>query len=195
MIFFFVLFLIILSLVLVVYISGYNGLTHALTKVEEGWVGIEVQLKRRHELIPQLVSVVKSAMSHEQDIIDKLLSAREAAIAAMASHDPNKVSEAEGALGQALGRFVSFSEDNVEIKATENISKFQSQLEETADQIAAARRLYNGNVQALNARILSFPSNLIAQRHGFKQAQSFSLSDVERKSVEALPDVSLYHGS
>lgn len=178
-------------LILAVYINGYNGLTHAVTKVEEGWVGIEVQLKRRHELIPQLVSIVKSAMSHEQDIIDKLMAAREAAIAAIASHDPDTVSAAEGELGQALGRFVSYSEDNVEIKATENISKFQTQLEETADQIAAARRLYNGNVQALNARILAFPGNIIAHRHGIKQAQSFRLSDTERKIVHAMPDVTL----
>lgn len=191
MFFFTTILLLALILAAFIYINSYNGLTHAITKVEEGWVGIEVQLKRRHELIPQLVSVVRSAMTHEKDIIDGLLVAREAAIAAIASHDPDIVSTAEGELGQALGRFISFSEDNIEITATENISKFQSQLEETADQIAAARRLYNGNVQALNARILAFPSNIIAQRHGFKQAQSFRLSDGERKAVEALPDVTL----
>lgn len=186
-----VLFLVVLAGLGAVYVTSFNGLAHAVTKVEEGWVGIEVQLKRRHELIPQLVSVVRSAVEHEKDIFDKLLAARSDAIAAMASHDLQAVSEAEGEVSRALGRLMSFTEDNVEITATENILKFQTQLEETADQIAAARRLYNGNVQDLNARILSFPGNMIAPRHGFKKAHSFQLSDTDRKIVEVLPDVTI----
>jgi len=191
MAFVFVFLLVACGFVLAVYVLVFNGLTTAVTKVEEGWTGIEVQLKRRHELIPQLVSVVRSAVAHEKDIFDKLLEARTAAISAMASHDPNTVSEAEGELGQALGRFISFAEDNVEITATENISKFQTQLEETADQIAASRRLYNGNVQDLNARIAGFPGNLIAPRHGIKKASSFELSEAERSEVQTHPDVSI----
>lgn len=187
----FVLLVLILGALGALYVSSFNGLAHATTKVEEGWVGIEVQLKRRHELIPQLVSVVRSAVQHEKEIFDSLLAARTEAIAAMASHNPDVVGEAEGEVSRALGRLMSFTEDNIEITATENISKFQTQLEETADQIAASRRLYNGNVQDLNARILSFPGNMIAPQHGFKKAQSFTLSETERKAVEAVPDVTI----
>lgn len=191
MFFVFAVFLGLLVVLGAVYVTSFNGLAHAVTKVEEGWIGIEVQLKRRHELIPQLVSVVRSAVEHEKDIFDKLLSARSDAITTMASHDPEAVSAAEGEVSHALGRLLSFTEDNIEITATQNISKFQTQLEETADQIAAARRLYNGNVQDLNARILSFPGNMVASRHGFEKARSFQLSDTDRKILEALPDVTI----
>lgn len=183
--------LIILVILLGVYVLLYNGLAVAVTKVEQGWSGIEVQLKRRHDLTPQLVSAVRAAMRHETDLFDRVLAARAAAVQAMASHDPEVVAEAEAALGRSLQRLIGYAEDTPEITATGNIAALQRQLEETEDQIAAARRLYNGNVQNLNARLVTFPGNLVGSLHRFRAASSFTLDPDERAAAHAVPAVTL----
>lgn len=162
-----------------------------MTRVQEGWSGIEVQLKRRHDLVPSLVSAVKKAVSHENEIFERILTARTEAVAAMAGSDPEKISEAEAALGRSMRGLLAYVEDNPEITATTNIATFQRQLEETEDQIAASRRLYNGNVQNLNARIATFPGNVVAATHRFVPARPFEMTAAERTVTYDRPDVTL----
>jgi LemA protein len=167
--------------VLGVYIITFNGLGHAVTQVQQGWSGVEVQLKRRHDLVPSLVTAVRSALKHEAAIFDHILETRAEAVRAMAGHDPEQMAVAEAALGGSLRGLIAYVEDNPEVTATANVATFQKQLEETEDQIAAARRLYNGNVQNLNARIVTFPGNIVASVHRFQPAASFEMTDTERQ--------------
>ncbi len=175
-----------------VYVVTFNGLQTAQTQVVETWSGIEVQLKRRHQLVPGLVSAVKSAMRHETALFEKLIEVRNHAEVAMRSGDAAEISKQEGALSHHLRGVLLQVEDNLAITATGNIEAFQKQLEETEDQIAAARRIYNGNVQNLNARIASFPGNMIAPRHGIRPANSFVIGESEVEAVYAGPEVALH---
>lgn len=170
------------------YVFVYNGIATAMTKVDQGWSGIEVQLKRRHDLAPQLVNAVRSAIRHDQSMLDRVLEARTKAIGALAGHDPESVAAAEAELSRALTRLLGYAEDTPEITATANIERFQRQIEESEDQIAAARRLYNGNVQNLNGRLVSFPGLLLVPVHGFRQAKPFALAQSERDAAYAVPE-------
>lgn len=177
--------------VLGIYIVTYNGLGRAVTQVDQGWAGIEVQLKRRHDLVPGLVTAVRSALKHENAIFDRILDARTEAVKAMAGHDPETVAHAEAMLAGSLKGLIAYVEDNPEISATANVATFQQQLEETEDQIAASRRLYNGNVQNLNARIMTFPGNIVASAHRFRQAKPFEMTPAERATTYERPHVDL----
>lgn len=169
----------------------YNRIVTAQTKVREGWSGITVQLKRRHDLVPNLISAVSSAMEHERGIVDQVTEARKEAIAAVQSGTTAEVTGAEAALSASLRALIAYSEAYPEVKATGNVAEFQRQLEETEDQIAASRRLYNGNVQRYNALIRSIPANLIAGPAGFGPEQSFELDPGEQAAVEQVPVVAL----
>jgi len=166
-----------------------NGLVAARERVNEGWAGITVQLKRRHALVPNLVQAAKTAMAHEHAIFDKLLEARTQAVTAMTSGTQDGVSEAEAALSAALSSFIGYAEDTPELTANENTQLLQKQLEETEDQIAAARRLYNGNVAAYNIRIDQIPWSFVASRGQFDKAALFEVSAVEMQRISQ--DVSL----
>lgn len=174
-----------------IYIIVFNGLQSSKVRVEQAWAGIEVQLKRRHDLVPGLVSSVKSAMKHENEIFERLIAARENAMAVTASGDREAIAGAEAVLSSALSGLQLRMEDNPEITANNNIKTLQKQLEETEDQIAASRRLYNGNVQALNGKIITFPGNMIASRHQIDNADFFALKEEEKAKVYAMPNVSL----
>lgn len=175
--------ILILAVLIGGYVIGYNGLVQGKLKVEEGWSGITVQLKRRHELVPNLVDAARTAMQHDTAMLDKILDARSNALEALTSGDQQTVMQAESALSGALRGFVGYSEDNPEISATENIQLLQKQLEETEDQIAASRRLFNGNVQAYNAKVLSLPWNFIANMKGFTPATMFEVSATEMAAI------------
>lgn len=174
-----------------IYINSFNGLATGHTKVEEGWHGIQVQLKRRHDLVPGLVKAVKSAMNHEDQIIDKVLEARNKAIEALAGQDRDAIGEAEVALSSGLQGIFGYAEAYPDIKATGNVETLQRQLEETEDQIAASRRIFNSNVQAYNARLLSFPGNLIGPRHGFSRSKSFELPNADLQAMQIAPTLDL----
>ena len=174
-----------------VYVMVFNGLGRAVTQVDQGWAGIEVQLKRRHDLVPNLVTAVRSALNHENAIFDRILDARTEAVKAMAGHDPEAVAQAEATLASSLKGLIAYVEDNPEITATANVATFQKQLEETEDQIAASRRLYNGNVQNLNARIVTFPGNIVASVHRFRQAKPFEMTEGERAVTYERPQVDI----
>ena len=184
-------FIIIFALLIGGYVFVYNGLVSAKMKVDEGWSGITVQLKRRHDLVPGLVQAVRSAMKYETDILDNIIEARSNALAALAGDDHKEVNHAEAALSSALGKFIGYTEDNPEITATANIGQLQSQLEETEDQISAARRLFNGNVQAYNTKVMSIPWNFIASLKGFKTQAMFEVDAVEMKQFSTPPSINL----
>ncbi len=161
-----------------------NGLVAGRERVNEGWSGITVQLKRRHALVPNLVQAAQTAMSHETEIFDKLLAARTAAANALGAQDQAEITQAEANLSEALQSFAAYTEDTPEITATENLQLLQRQLEETEDQIAAARRLFNGNVAAYNTKIAQIPWSLVAGRGGFERATMFEVSSTEMARIE-----------
>ena len=162
-----------------------NALVAGRERVNEGWSGITIQLKRRHALVPNLVQAAQTAMSHENAIFDKLLGAREEAVRLMSGGTPEEITRGEAQLTSALNDFVSYAEDTPEITANENIRLLQSQLEETEDQIAAARRLYNGNVTSYNMKLEQVPYSFVAGRGGFERASLYDVDAAEFKRISA----------
>ncbi len=181
--------ILLVGIVIGTYVLCYNTLMSAKFRVDEAWSGITVQLKRRHALVPNLVQAAKTAIGHEQAIIDKIVMARSAALEALASDKQADIAKAEAGLSQALGQFIAYTEDNPEITANENLLVLQKQLEETEDQVAAARRIYNGNVQAYNTRFASIPWNFVAGLNKLKPSQMFELDAAEMKEVSKDPSL------
>ncbi len=181
--------ILLVGMVIGTYVLCYNTLMSAKFRVDEAWSGITVQLKRRHALVPNLVQAAKTAIGHEQAIIDKIVMARSAALEALASDKQADIAKAEAGLSQALGQFIAYTEDNPEITANENLLVLQKQLEETEDQVAAARRIYNGNVQAYNTRVASIPWNFVAGLNKLKPSQMFELDAAEMKEVSKDPSL------
>ncbi len=181
--------ILLVGIVIGTYVLCYNTLMSAKFRVDEAWSGITVQLKRRHALVPNLVQAAKTAIGHEQAIIDKIVMARSAALEALASDKQADIAKAEAGLSQALGQFIAYTEDNPEITANENLLVLQKQLEETEDQVAAARRIYNGNVQAYNTRVASIPWNFVAGLNKLKPSQMFELDAAEMKEVSKDPSL------
>jgi LemA protein len=169
--------------VLVLILVGiYNGLVSARNKVDEAWSGIDVQLKRRHDLIPNLVETVKGYATHEREAFEKVTAAR---TAAMAARTPGEAARAEGVLGQALGGLFAIAEAYPQLRAVESFTQLQLELSNTEDQISAARRLYNGNVQTYLTKCQQFPGVLIAGPFGFSPRAFFELENqAEREPVK-----------
>ena len=155
-------------------VVAYNGMIRSRNMVDEAWSGIDVQLKRRHDLIPNLVESVKGYAAHERDVLQAVTDAR---VNAMSATGPAAAGAAEGVLGQALGRLLAVAEAYPQLRATENFQKLQDELSNTEDQIAAARRIYNGNVQSYNTRIQVFPNSVIAGIGGFAPREFFEITD------------------
>jgi LemA protein len=167
-----VLAVIVLAILYVVF--AYNGMIRARNMVDEAWSGIDVQLKRRHDLIPNLVESVKGYAAHERDVFQAVTDAR---AKAMSAAGPAASGAAEGVLGQALGRLLAVAEAYPQLRATENFQQLQAELSNTEDQIAAARRIYNGNVQSYNTRIQVFPNSVIAGMRQFTPREFFEITD------------------
>jgi LemA protein len=157
-------------LCLVALVVSYNGLVRLRNKVNEAWSGIDVQLERRHDLIPNLVSTVQAYAAHERAVFDEVAAARAAAESATG---PVAAGPAETALGAAVGRLIAVAEAYPQLQASANFVQLQQELTETEDEIAASRRIYNGNVQIYNTRIESFPAKLWAGSLGFARADLF----------------------
>jgi LemA protein len=177
--------LIILAVIVLAVLSViviYNGMIRSRNMVDQAWSGIDVQLKRRHDLIPNLVEVVKGYAAHEQETFQAVTDARAGAISASG---PVASGAAEGVLGQALGRLFAVAEAYPQLRATENFQQLQAELANTEDQIAAARRIYNGNVQSYNTRIEVFPNSVIAGMGHFAPRDFFEITDAaEREPVK-----------
>jgi len=166
-------------------VTIYNSLVKNRQMVAEGWSGIDVQLKRRTDLIPNLMETVKGYMTHERETLQAVTDARAAAQSA-ANAGPEERAKAEGALSGALGRLIAVAEAYPDLKANTTFLEFQSALQTVEDEIQMARRYYNGAVRNLNVTVESFPSNLIANGFKFEKAQYFEL---ENEADRAVPSV------
>ncbi len=182
------LFIILLAIALGGYVITFNSLVLARQKVKEAWAGIDVQLKRRYDLIPNLVKTVKGYAKHESETLEKVTKARTDAMAVPQGEIANQAT-AENFLSSTLKSIFALSENYPDLKADQNFLDLQQQLTETEDQIASARRIYNGNVTTINTKIQSFPSNLVAKIHNFKERGFFELDEEEKKAVQEVPDV------
>src|SRR5829696_3144895 len=169
-----------LLLVGLIYVLVRNSLVSLNQRVGESWSGIDVQLKRRHDLVPNLVETVKGYASHESSTFEKVTQAR---AAAMQASGPAEAGQAEGQLTAALGGLRVVAEQYPELRATENFQQLQRQLSELEDEIQASRRIYNSNVQQYNTRIQQFPWSIIANQGGFTAKPFFEIGDAADREV------------
>ena len=160
----------------------YNSLVRNRQMVEEGWSGIDVQLKRRTDLIPNLLAAVKGYMAHEKGLFEKITELRGQAQAAQ-NADPETRAKVEGALSGALVRLFAVMENYPDLKASANVIDFQKSLQEIEDQTQLSRRYYNGAARNLNILVQSFPSNIVAGQFGFEKAQFFEIDDAGERAV------------
>jgi LemA protein len=172
----------IVVLVVLIWILSRNSMIGARNRVDEAWSGIDVQLKRRHDLVPNLVETVKGYAQHEQAVFEKATKAR---ADAMAAHGPAQSSQAEGQLTAALTDLRAVAENYPTLRATENFQQLSRQLTEVEDEIQASRRIYNSNVQAYNTKIQVFPNSVIANMGGFQAKEFFEITDAaDREPVQ-----------
>lgn len=162
--------IVVLALLLFTLIGLYNGLVKGRNRVDEAWSDINVQLKRRYDLIPNLVSAVKGYAKHESSVFEQVTAAR---TAAMGATGIAQKAEAENQLAGALKSLFAVSEAYPDLKASQNFMELQGQLVDTEDKIQAARRFYNGNVRDFNIKLQVFPTNLIAGALGFARRDFF----------------------
>ena len=163
----------------------YNGLVKARQMVREAWSGIDVQLKRRADLIPNLIETVKGYASHEKETLAEVTEMRTRAQGVPAGDVAGRAA-AEGMLSQALGKLFAVAEDYPELKANENFRDLQESLDKMETEIQMARRYYNGAARDLNVKVESFPSNLVANTFKFEQADYF---EIENDADRAVPKV------
>ena len=152
-----------------------NSIIASRNQVDEAWSGIDVQLKRRHDLVPNLVEAVKGYATHERETFEKVTQARSQA---MAAQGVDQTAKAESALSGALGGLRVVAEQYPELRATENFQQLQNQLSELEDEIQASRRIYNSNVQSYNTKIQQFPMSIVANQGGFTDKEFF---EIERR--------------
>lgn len=156
----------------------FNRLVVLVNRTKEAWSDIDVQLKRRYDLIPNLVETVKGYASHEKEVFEKVTMARAKALSAQSVKE--KV-EAENALSSTLKSLFAVSENYPQLQAAQNFLELQRELRDTEDKIQAARRFYNGNVRDLNIQIEKFPSNVVAALFGYKKFDLFELEEEKAK--------------
>ena len=177
--------LIILALIVFYAVFIYNGLVKARQMAEEAWSGIDVQLKRRADLIPNLIETVKGYASHVKDTLEKVVELRNRAQAVPAGDVAGRA-QAEGMLSQALGRLLALAEAYPDLKANQNFAELQRSLETLEGEIQMSRRYYNGAARDLNVKVESFPSNLIASKFGFAKREYFEITDDADRAVPAV---------
>lgn len=179
----------ILLLALIWLIATYNGLVRLRQHISESWADIDVELKRRYELIPNLVATVKGYAAHERQVFESIANARSAAMSA--AHSPAAAAQqglAESQLQTALGKLFAVSEAYPTLKADQNFLALQTELANTEDRLAAARRFFNGNIRDFNQMCLTFPSSLVAGWFKFAPRTFFEL---ESEAERVVPRVSV----
>jgi len=164
----------IIAVIILWFIFAYNSFIRLVNRAKEAWSDIEVQLKRRYDLIPNLVETVKGYAAHERELFEKVAEAR---TKAMGATDIKERGQAENQLTGALKTLFAVSENYPQLRASENFKALQEELADTENKIQAARRFYNGNVRDLNIKIESFPSNIIAKMFGFSKMEFFELEE------------------
>jgi len=175
----------IVVLVLIWLVLTYNGLVTLRNRTQEAWSEIDVELKRRHDLIPNLVQTVQGYMGHERGTLEAVTNARAGAVAAGATGDPAKIGQAENMLTQSLRSLFAVSENYPDLKAISAFTNLQEQLTATEDKIEFSRRFYNGNVRDYNIKLQTLPTSLIAGVLGFKAFGFFQADEGDR----AVPQV------
>jgi LemA protein len=169
-----------LVLVVLIAVSLYNKLVALKVRADSSWSDIDTQLKRRHDLIPNLVETVKGYAAHEKGVFEKVTEARSRA---MAAQTPAQVSQAEGMLTQALRGLYAVAENYPELKANQNFMALQQSLTQTEDAISGSRRGYNSAVQELNTKIETVPSNIIASMFNFKPREFFEITNEAERAA------------
>ncbi|MGV1009570.1 MAG: LemA family protein [Dermatophilaceae bacterium] len=183
---------IIVVLLVVIFFAMYNGLIKLRNLVQEAWAQIDVELKRRHDLIGNLVETVKGYAAHEKGTLEEVTRARAGAVAATQGDvSPADVARSEAALTQALVRLNAVAEAYPDLKANQNFADLQAELSSTEDRIASARRYYNANVRELNTKVESIPTNMIAGIASVSKAEYFELEETTQREA---PKVSFEQG-
>ncbi len=159
----------------------YNGLIKLRNRVDEAWSDIDVQLKRRYDLIPNLIETVKGYAKHEKGVLESVTEAR---TRAMGASDPKDQIEAENMLSGTLKSLFAVSENYPDLKANENFLELQKELADTENKIQASRRFYNGNVRDFNTKIQVFPNNVIAGTLSFKERDFFEAGEDEKENIK-----------
>ena len=178
----------IVVVVILAIVGIYNGLIKSKNRVDEAFSDITVQMKRRFDLIPNLVETVKGYAKHEKSVFEDVTKARTAAMAVSES-DPAKLAAADNTLSGTLKSLFAVSENYPELKANQNFLQLQGELVDAEDKIQASRRFYNNNVRDFNTKLQVFPTNMFANMLGFKKYQFFEVSESERAAVEKPVDV------
>jgi LemA protein len=189
-----IIFLIVAGVVVFWFIGAYNSLIALKNQTLNAWKQIDVQLKRRHDLIPNLIETVKGAMNFERDTLEAVISARNSAIKAIAGADPQHVAaaaQAESKLTGALGRLMAVVEAYPDLKATANVGQLQEELTSTENKISFARQLYNDTATHYNTKQQQFPTNMVT---GFAKAVPAELWEITDEAERAVPKVDLGFG-
>jgi LemA protein len=178
----------IVVLLLLAFIASYNRFVRQRNLVQESWRQFDVELKRRHDLIPNLVETVRGYATQERTVLQSVTEARASAMQTMqtAASGVAAQAQAETQLGRALGNLFAVAENYPDLKSSQNFLALQQQLAETEDRIAAGRRFYNNNVRALNTRVEAFPSSVVAGMFGFTKADYFEVDDPAERAPVAV---------
>ncbi|MES2971185.1 MAG: LemA family protein [Patescibacteria group bacterium] len=177
---------IIIVVIVIAGIAMYNALVRLNVRVDEAWSDITVQLKRRADLIPNLVSTVKGYATHEKSVFEEVTAARANMLNA---GSPKQAAEAENQFQAALKSIFAVAEAYPDLKASENFKELQAELTDTEDKIQAARRFYNGSARDLNIKIKTFPTNIFAGSLGFKEREFFEVDEAEEAKIQNPVDV------
>jgi len=177
---------VIVVLLLIIFIGIFNSLVRLRNQVRNSWAQIDVQLKRRHDLIPNLVETAKGYMKHERETLEAVTKARTSAVEA-SGRGVGQQAKAEGALSEVLTRFFAVAENYPDLKANQNFLAVQEELTSTENKISFARQFYNDGVMYLNNKVQMFPSNMVASMTGFKLGEFF---EVEVAAEREAPKVS-----
>lgn len=172
---------ILIAVIVVAGIAMYNALVRLNVRTEEAWSDITVQLKRRADLIPNLVNTVKGYAAHEKGVFEAVTAARSNMLNA---GSPKQAAEAENQFQTALKSIFAVAEAYPDLKASENFKELQNELTDTEDKVQAARRFYNGSARDLNIKIQTFPTNLFAGMLGFKEREFFEVSEAESAAIQ-----------
>jgi LemA protein len=174
--------LLIIGVIIIWLVAVYNGLIKSRNRVDEAWSDIDVQLKRRYDLIPNLIETVKGYASHEKEVFTKVTEARSQAMQAKSIEEKSK---AENALSETLKSLFAVAENYPDLKASQNFQSLQDELTDTENKIQASRRFYNGNVRDFNTQIQVFPNNIVAGMLGFKKYDFFQIeNEAEREAPQ-----------
>jgi LemA protein len=168
----------IIAVAIIYFVSEYNSLITLKNRSKEAWSDIDVQLKRRYDLIPNLIETVKGYAAHEKEVFEKVTEARSQA---MQAQDTKSREKAENVLSNTLKSLFAVSENYPDLKASTNFLELQRELTDTEDKIQASRRFYNGNVRDLNTKIEMFPTNIIAGMFNFKKMDLFQINEAEKE--------------